>query len=282
MSLSKKSAKNRAWPLISPVFGLFLFFLIAQSLPSSLAAQVRTEDVVYLKNGGMVRGQIVVLIPDSTLRIRILGGTEFVFKWNEIEKIAKEEAAWQEIQKQQKMSAPRRTGPVKYKSSGLMISTEFGLFAGPGGLYSSATIFSVAGIANRVISPHFMPGIGISFDRYVYNGTLVPVFFDLRGDFKKEKKLTGFYFSQCGYGFAFLNNNPTITKYEGGLMAHTGLGLRLYTRTKAAYSMSFGYRFQRTRRVFEKLFFDPWGAPPDVIDLTNYYARFSINLGVSF
>ena len=48
------------------------------------------EEVVYLKNGSVVRGIIVEQIPNETLRIRTQGGSEFVFQMSEVLKITKE------------------------------------------------------------------------------------------------------------------------------------------------------------------------------------------------
>ena len=48
------------------------------------------EEVVYLKNGSVVRGIIVEQIPNETIRIRTRGGSEFVFQMSEVLKITKE------------------------------------------------------------------------------------------------------------------------------------------------------------------------------------------------
>ena len=48
------------------------------------------EEVVYLKNGSVVRGIIVEQIPNETIRIRTRGGSEFVFQISEVLKITKE------------------------------------------------------------------------------------------------------------------------------------------------------------------------------------------------
>ncbi|MDE0044209.1 MAG: hypothetical protein OXT74_19385 [Candidatus Poribacteria bacterium] len=53
-------------------------------------AQQFAEDVVYLKNGSVVRGIIVEQIPNETLKIRTQGGSEFVFTMDDVLKITKE------------------------------------------------------------------------------------------------------------------------------------------------------------------------------------------------
>ena len=48
------------------------------------------EDVIYLKDGSVVRGEIIEFVPEDYYKIRITGGSELVFKINEISKITKE------------------------------------------------------------------------------------------------------------------------------------------------------------------------------------------------
>lgn len=47
-------------------------------------------DVVYLKNGSIIRGQIIEKIPDSIVKIQTKDGNVFVYKVEEIEKITRE------------------------------------------------------------------------------------------------------------------------------------------------------------------------------------------------
>lgn len=50
------------------------------------------EDVVYLKNGSIIRGQIVELIPNKRISIRLAGGSILVYQLNEIERIEKQQS----------------------------------------------------------------------------------------------------------------------------------------------------------------------------------------------
>ena len=68
---------------------LMIGCIMAIGLFSEAEAQV-VEDVVYLKNGSVVRGIIVEQIPNETLKIRTQGGSEFVFKMSDVLKISKE------------------------------------------------------------------------------------------------------------------------------------------------------------------------------------------------
>ena len=58
----------------------------------AIAAEPQMEDVVYLKNGSIIRGMIVEQIPNEQLKIQTSDGSIFVFTFDEIDRIAKEEA----------------------------------------------------------------------------------------------------------------------------------------------------------------------------------------------
>ena len=63
--------------------------LIAFVAVSQVFAQ-QMEDVVYLEDGGVVRGTIVEQIPGESLKIQTRDGNVFVFTMDEITKLAKE------------------------------------------------------------------------------------------------------------------------------------------------------------------------------------------------
>lgn len=66
---------------------LCLLFMVITS--KSYAARP-TEDVVFLKDGSIIRGQIIEQVPGEFVRIQTIGGSMFVFKVSEIKAIKKE------------------------------------------------------------------------------------------------------------------------------------------------------------------------------------------------
>ncbi|MDX2129002.1 MAG: hypothetical protein SFU91_08200 [Chloroherpetonaceae bacterium] len=67
---------------------LFSFLILFSSLAF---AQNQSQDVVYLKNGSIIRGSIIELIPEKTITIETIDGSKFIFKMAEVEKITKED-----------------------------------------------------------------------------------------------------------------------------------------------------------------------------------------------
>ena len=47
-------------------------------------------DVVYLKNGSIIKGTIIEQVPDKQIKIQTRDGSIFVYKMDEIEKLSKE------------------------------------------------------------------------------------------------------------------------------------------------------------------------------------------------
>ena len=72
---------------------MFRFIFIICTMAFLVSTQVlaqELDDVVYLKNGGIVRGTVIEQIPDKSLKIRRFDGKVFRYKMDEIDKISKE------------------------------------------------------------------------------------------------------------------------------------------------------------------------------------------------
>lgn len=71
----------------------FLPFLALLLMAAAPIGADEMEDVVYLKNGSVIRGMIVSQVPNRELTIETADGNRFVFAFDEISRIAKEPAA---------------------------------------------------------------------------------------------------------------------------------------------------------------------------------------------
>ena len=69
------------------ILALILFMFIS----SLIFAQTNFEDVVYLKNGSVIRGMIIEQIPNVSIKIQTKSENVFVYKMDEVLKITKEE-----------------------------------------------------------------------------------------------------------------------------------------------------------------------------------------------
>lgn len=69
---------------------LFIILLMCVSL---LATAQSWVEVVYLKNGGRVRGIVIEQVPGESLKVQTADGSIFVYQMSEVEKITKEEVS---------------------------------------------------------------------------------------------------------------------------------------------------------------------------------------------
>ena len=68
----------------------FVLFIAMMLSASGVAAQ-HTVETVYLKNGGLVKGEIIEQVPGQSLKVRTKDGNIFVYQMDEVERITKEE-----------------------------------------------------------------------------------------------------------------------------------------------------------------------------------------------
>ena len=68
---------------------IFLICLTTLVMTSQAFAQ-QMEDVVHLKNGGLIRGTIIEQVPGESLKIKTRDGNVFVYTMDEIAKMSKE------------------------------------------------------------------------------------------------------------------------------------------------------------------------------------------------
>lgn len=83
----------------------FLFLVVSYSY-----SQGRTQDVVYLKNGSVIRGLIIEQVPNKSIKVQARDESIFVYQMDEIEKLGKEEDTSYSFKK---ILGPKRTYDIK-------------------------------------------------------------------------------------------------------------------------------------------------------------------------
>ena len=69
---------------------LALFLLACSMLFSCFAYTQELQDVLYLKNGSIIRGIIIEQIPNKTLKIKTADGSVFVYQMDDVVRITRE------------------------------------------------------------------------------------------------------------------------------------------------------------------------------------------------
>lgn len=145
----------------APFFLLFIIYLTSIILPGAAFSQNETQDVVYLKNGSIIKGTIVEQIPNESIKIETSDGSVFVYDFADVKKIAREVS--------QKPSLPGKTSNKK---------SNFGFKAGliTGGMVSVGkqgdidvgTSYSFGGFWENILAPSFFWGFALDFNGINY------------------------------------------------------------------------------------------------------------------
>lgn len=67
-----------------------LFFLVLFAGLFTAAQAQKPEDVIYFKDGSIIRGWVLEVIPDKQLTIKTADGRIFIYEMSSVEHIAKE------------------------------------------------------------------------------------------------------------------------------------------------------------------------------------------------
>jgi len=204
-----------------------------------IAAQPNRPDVVYLKNGSIIRGDILEVVPNETIKIKTSHGRTFVFKMEEVERAGK-----------------YKNEKVIPKPSGYFLMARLGP-----NIRSFDTWDFSAGIINGIqVNQYISLGIGAEAAPYVYDEynkssiMFFPIFFDAR--FYNPKHVVQPMFSmQFGYSIAGnkkngLNDNNGYYDFEpttggGGVYYGINCGARWQATKRTAVIVDAGLSMQR-------------------------------------
>lgn len=240
------------------IFSLFIAVFLNCCFP--LYAQRLMEDVLYLKNGSILRGKFVELNAD-TIKIEIAGGNLLVYAASEAKAVTKEKA--------------KRT----YKQTGYRFAIESGILTGRSpkgntiGANKGINSFTVQMVNSLQLRPELAIGIGLGLDSY-QNYAITPVYLRFSGTLF-QRQFSPMYTLDAGYGFYSHIFNKESTS-DGGLMINPALGINIRAGTCTAFIISVGYRHQYTRNVIS------FGVPGEGIIEKSTFKRLSIRAGFIF
>ena len=229
-------------------YGLYLLMglLFIICIPASVIAQrVWEEDVVYLKNGSIIRGEIIHQEIGKSVNIRLREGIEMTLMTSEIEKISREPAKFSKL----KLKFHKRYLPVVYRSQKLYQMISFGLAINETRNTPNATPvlhYRTMYHLNRWLNL----GIGTGLDAYE-GGLVIPVYGEIHGE-PFRRQTSPYYFAKGGYGIG-ANGSNMHDVFQGGYMAHFGGGIILHNRDqRSEWMFSVGFKMQQTYQEFRE------------------------------
>lgn len=232
------------------LFTLLLFVGI------SLSAQYLPE-IVYLKNGNLIRGEIVQIIPDKSIEIRSKDGKVYVYNMSEVLSIEKNKSDRPSKRNNDRRvysnNAEESPESAYYSSDRYSFSDSYSLREGYRGMFDLGYSLSVdVAQLNRIefstshgyqFNPYLFLGVGggLSFfyDGDVESTVSFPIFINPRIDFNTGK-VSPFIDLKGGYTFG---------EYVKGLYISPSIGARIAVSDKAAVNFSMGYTLQQIEVV---------------------------------
>jgi hypothetical protein len=213
-----------------------LVLLLGLALP---AAAQKKQEVIYLKNGSVIRNIREMEHVDSLIRVRTADGSVFVFGPGDLAKMNYE---------------PRQ---ARYKTSGYLLSFEWGLLAGRqsprsqfGIAREAVTSFSFSVVNGYRFNRFIGTGLGVGVDAY-REGVMTPVFVRATG-YLFNAKFSPVYAVDAGYGFysPVFNDQPRSNveyRFSGGPMGQAAGGVQVFLGRDVALYTLLGYRLQQGR-----------------------------------
>jgi hypothetical protein len=202
-----------------------LVFIFAMQVYS----QHQYTDVIYLKNGKVVKGKIKK-VENQIIEFETLNHTSLSLGINEIEQIRNERVA--------DVESPENA-ELKYKYKGFVRFVELARTVGTGnimtrfgGLRNTMQGQEISFSYSYALLPSFYAGLGTGYSKQG-NLQLIPIFLDLRTDFANGKWRPFFNF-RSGHSFGWAENRQGTN--NAGFMVQGNLGIRLMLdHAKSAY-----------------------------------------------
>lgn len=215
------------------VFLLFLFSF------SDSYSQAGYEDVLYLKNGKILKGRILK-IEEQRIEFASNTGNAVIISMLEVEQIRRE-------------PTDRRLRNAKdsiFKAKGFITVAELSYAYGTGivktrigSFQNSMRGYNLSVSRGYLIAPTFYMGLGAGYNHYE-DTKFLPVFLDLRSDFFRER-LRPLFALRIGHSFGWKDNQNGVD--WGGFMIQADLGIKLMLSYGSSVYLSIGTRSQQVK-----------------------------------
>lgn len=236
-----------------------LFTLLALLFLFTGAWAQQKTDVVYLKNGSVIKGELVEN-NESTTKIKTICGNVWVFEKDE-------------IQKTETLDEPL---PGYMKNSGYFNFTTLGFLIGSNADDNPAIVSIIMDHSYKINNHLLIGGItGLEF----FNETSVPLGINVKGMLTAKGKSAFFTQGSMGYSVPVEEVSPDdYNNYKdtrGGLFAAAGMGVIFPSQSNLNFFIGLGYRYNELNYVREDWFYGD-------IDRKVKYNRFSLKFGIVF
>jgi len=206
---------------------------------SNSYAQDDYEDVLYLKNGKILKGKIVK-IEEQRIEFASSTGKIIIISMLEVRQIRRE-------------PTDKRTRNAKdsiFKAKGFVTVAELSYSYGTGSvstrigsLQNQMRGYNLSISRGYLIAPTFYMGLGAGYN-YYEDIKFLPVFLDLRSDFFRER-LRPMFALRMGHSFGWKDNQNGVD--WGGFMIQANLGMKLMLSYSRSVHLSIGIKSQQVK-----------------------------------
>lgn len=223
---------------------LFILLVMLLGILSGLQAQrVFEEDVIYLKDGSIIRGEIIHQQIGEYVKIEVAGGSVLMYSNDEIDRITREPSKYRYI----KLKLHKEFRPFVFREKGFYAYTSMALGFSEG-RWGPQPSFSIQQRLGYRFHRLLGVGGGTGFDFYEA-GLIAPFFLDVNGDLLK-RRISPHYLVNFGYGTGIARSWSYRT-FNGGIMGQAALGIKMHTRSRNEWIFTLGYKFQNSYQEFE-------------------------------
>ena len=281
----------------------FSLLIISVCFSTVCIAQEGLEDVVYLKDGSIYRGQIVELVPNQMLRIQSNDGNVFMVNMNTVDKVIMKEPISSKPSTSPSVDSPKQERPKSVVKSTYEPRLK-------GYFFQSQFLHEAVQVGFRVVNGYKFGrygyiGIGVGLDNVIaslsieldksrdynggrstdgYRGIYIPLYLFHQGDLLKHR-VTPFYTLEAGYALAVPDfklplSNSSSTYREGGILGGVGIGVRFNIRKRTHLSLLLNLNVKNVNYDIE---YYPNERREDYVKATNNWLFFpGLRFGVGF
>jgi hypothetical protein len=252
----------------TPISLLLLAGLLLVSSLVSAQAPV-APDLLYLKDGSVIRGTLIESIAGSHVRFQIQEGEVRQYPIAEVAST--------------KVSNRPHLLPHEMNFIGFSHFSNIGVMIGRDGYYNDKGNLSLQTINGARFGKHFSAGIGTGLEGFGF-GTQVPLFAHVRHSLSNGA-IRPYVDGMAGYSFILTprRNDWEDIDYQGtqgGFTAGVGAGIKMMTNHRFGLTLGMGYRFQQITRDY----LDPWwnngGISFEPVLEQKEFHRFELRFGI--
>lgn len=210
---------------------ILLLMTLLCAFSSTLFAQ-QFQEVVYLKNGSVIRGMIIEQVPNESLKIQTADGNIFAYKMSEVERITKE----QPFDNKEFNDKGDRDYKIKKGYRGFVdFGYTFGL-EGEDKYHDPDNRIDFLTSHGYQFNSCLFIGVGAGYSYWHKSGhSTLPIFLNLRADAPTGSSISPFFDIKFGY---------SVVDHTG-VYGKASIGGRIATRNNHAINFSAGYLYFR-------------------------------------